>query len=240
MSLAMFIVQNSALIIGLRACALFSDHKTVYIASTVVLMSELLKLVLSTAMVYVFDAKCNMQVFKETIIRGFVDDGVDCMKLCIPAILYCVQNNLQYVIETAPLFLVMYQSKIITTAIFYTTLLSRRLSIKEWLVIIALSVGVSMVESSQHEIHSDHASNIVGLICVITACITSGFAGVYFEKVLKHSRSSIWMINLQLSLLSSFFCGVCFHLQFLTRYFFSSHPVFIINHCFPSFHSLCR
>eukprot|EP01034_Spumella_vulgaris_P019814 gene19814-25350_t len=46
----------------------------------------------------------------------------------------------------------------------------------------------------------------MGILCVATACLTSGFAGVYFEKIIKSTRSSIWMINMQLSLLSSFFC----------------------------------
>lgn len=36
----------------------------------------------------------------------------------------------------------------------------------------------------------------------------SGVAGVYFEKILKSSRSSIWVINMQMSLLSAFFCTV--------------------------------
>ena len=30
-----------------------------------------------------------------------------------------------------------------------------------------------------------------------------GLAGVYFEKILKSSKSSIWVINVQLSMLSS-------------------------------------
>mgnify|MGYP006231808721 CR=1 FL=1 len=38
-----------------------------------------------------------------------------------------------------------------------------------------------------------------GLFAVIAACITSGFAGVYFEKVLKGKRGSMWSRNLQLS-----------------------------------------
>jgi UDP-sugar transporter A1/2/3 len=172
------------------------------------MFSELLKLFLSTIMVFVHDAQCNFASFKDAIIRGFVDDGGDCLKLCVPAILYCIQNNLQYVIESAPLFLVLYQSKIITTAIFYSTLLSRRLTSKEWFTIVALALGVSMVESSQHDIQPHHASDIMGILCVATACLTSGFAGVYFEKIVKSTRSSIWMINLQLSLLSSFFCVV--------------------------------
>ncbi len=207
-SLILFVVQNSILVIGLRACSIYSSHTTLYIASTVVMFSELLKLLLSTIMVFIYDAECSTLKFRDALIRGFVDDGADCMKLLVPAILYCIQNNLQYVIESAPLFMVLYQSKLLTTAIFYTTLLSRHLSTREWLSVVALAVGVSMVESSQHDIQPHHASDVMGIVSVATACLTSGFAGVYFEKILKASRSSIWMLNLQLSLLSSFFCVV--------------------------------
>ena len=42
------------------------------------------------------------------------------------------------------------------------------------------------------------SNSLVGLIAVLCACFSSGFAGVYFEKVLKTSRASLWMRNVQL------------------------------------------
>ena len=54
----------------------------------------------------------------------------------------------------------------------------------------------------KNENNSDEEANlsksIVGLVAVLCACFSSGFAGVYFEKVLKSSRSSLWMRNVQL------------------------------------------
>jgi UDP-sugar transporter A1/2/3 len=41
--------------------------------------------------------------------------------------------------------------------------------------------------------------NLTGLLSVLAACITSGFAGVYFELVLKNKKGSMWSRNLQLS-----------------------------------------
>lgn len=41
-------------------------------------------------------------------------------------------------------------------------------------------------------------SQFVGVMAVLMACISSGFAGVYFEKILKETKQSIWIRNIQL------------------------------------------
>lgn len=51
----------------------------------------------------------------------------------------------------------------------------------------------------------------LGLIAVFAACMLSGLAGVYFEKVLKGSNATLWIRNVQLSFFSLFpalFVGV--------------------------------
>lgn len=45
-------------------------------------------------------------------------------------------------------------------------------------------------------------NRILGFSAALTACFLSGFAGIYFEKILKGSDISVWMRNVQLSLLS--------------------------------------
>ncbi|KAK3840173.1 MAG: nucleotide-sugar transporter-domain-containing protein [Linnemannia elongata] len=46
---------------------------------------------------------------------------------------------------------------------------------------------------------------IIGLFAVLTSCISSGFAGCYFEKILKGSESDMWVRNLQLGVSGSLF-----------------------------------
>ncbi|RMZ89442.1 hypothetical protein DV736_g3329, partial [Chaetothyriales sp. CBS 134916] len=66
----------------------------------------------------------------------------------------------------------------------------------------------------------------VGLMAVISVCILSGLAGVYFEKVIKESpnATSLWIRNVQLSLYSLFpalFIGVVFlDGEFVAKYGF--------------------
>jgi UDP-galactose transporter len=47
-------------------------------------------------------------------------------------------------------------------------------------------------------------NSTVGLTATVTASIISGLAGVYFEKVLKNSGTSLWIRNVQLSFYSLF------------------------------------
>lgn len=144
----------------------------------------------------------------------------DCWKLSIPAILYVIQNSLQFVaISNLPVatFQVSYQMKILTTAAFSVALLRRKLSGMKWLSLFFLAIGVGIVQiqtstghpvhkstgvGSAHDYHAHVMNPVKGFGAVIAACFTSGLAGVYFEMVLKNSKADLWVRNLQLSLFS--------------------------------------
>ncbi|KAL7269975.1 UDP-galactose transporter Gms1 [Rhizina undulata] len=165
----------------------------------------------------------------------------DNWKLAIPACLYTLQNTLQYVAVSnleAATFQVTYQLKILTTALFSVTMLHRSLSIKKWISLVLLTAGVAIVQipppsstppeeaadsvqarSATYEgIHGDTSlepqmNRSLGLTAVVIACMISGLAGVYFEKVLKGSSATLWVRNIQLSFYSlfpAFFIGVVF------------------------------
>lgn len=50
---------------------------------------------------------------------------------------------------------------------------------------------------------SQDQNQILGLTAVVLSCLSSGFAGVYFEKMLKGSDASIWLRNVQLGMFGS-------------------------------------
>lgn len=128
-------------------------------------------------------------------------------KLLVPAILYTLQNNLQFVAASnldAATFQVTYQCKILTTALFAVLMLGQSLSPKKWLALFVLTAGVACVQipsSSTATTTPLHEGNYsLGILAVAVACICSGFAGVYFERVLKGGQSTtIWVRNIQLS-----------------------------------------
>ncbi|KAG6836878.1 hypothetical protein H0H93_001938 [Arthromyces matolae] len=145
----------------------------------------------------------------------------DCWKLSIPALLYVVQNSLQFVaISNLPVasFQVTYQMKILTTAAFSVALLRKKLGSTKWLSLFFLAIGVAIVQiqtstgdvkpksmtvgSAQEYQHVHIMNPMKGFGAVTAACFTSGLAGVYFEMVLKNSRADLWVRNVQLSLFS--------------------------------------
>lgn len=55
---------------------------------------------------------------------------------------------------------------------------------------------------SSNNFHNRYQSPLIGFFSVTTACFLSGFAGIYFEKILKGSDVSLWLRNVQLATLS--------------------------------------
>lgn len=47
---------------------------------------------------------------------------------------------------------------------------------------------------------------LVGVVCVLIACTSSGFSGVFFEKMLKGSETSVWIRNIQLGIITYYTC----------------------------------
>ncbi|KAK3987108.1 nucleotide-sugar transporter-domain-containing protein [Cladorrhinum sp. PSN332] len=151
-SLITLTFQNSALILVMhysRRMAPSGDHR--YFASTAVLLNEVLKLATSlTFAIYEVSGSLAPQT-PATVLLEQVYNSVfsgDGWKLAIPAVLYTFENTLQYVAlgNLDPVhFQVLFQLKIITTAVFMVVLLGRTLGIRRWVSLIILTLGVSIV-----------------------------------------------------------------------------------------------
>ena len=73
----------------------------------------------------------------------------------------------------------------------------------QWASLVTLCAGASATQLSvQTESMAEAKGDlIVGFIAVAVASILSGFAGVYFERILKTSDTSLWVRNVQMCLL---------------------------------------
>jgi len=135
----------------------------------------------------------------------------DSIYLAVPALIYALQNNLLFYalsnLDPGP-YQVTNQGKIFTTAILSVFILNKKISGKKWIALILLFVGISLVQvQTMTDVpHTKKYQNVVlGASAVIASCFTSGFAGVYLEKILKSSKPSIWIRNIQLGFFGSLF-----------------------------------
>ncbi|KAL8776305.1 MAG: hypothetical protein Q9194_003237 [Teloschistes cf. exilis] len=152
-SLAVLVIQNSVLILILhfsRTMPLVGGHR--YLPSTAVFLCEILKLTIClTLALYDISRSMSPSAPATSLFRGLMNAGFagDSWKLAMPASLYVLQNSLQYLaisnLDTA-VFQVTYQFKILPTALFSVILLKRSLSLRKWLALALLMLGVAIVQ----------------------------------------------------------------------------------------------
>lgn len=90
---------------------------------------------------------------------------------------------------------------------FAVFILKKKLLSIQWAALVVLVIGVVLVQLAKSDtpatLQTGFSQNrLIGFSAAFAACFLSGFAGIYFEKILKGSDISVWMRNIQLSLLS--------------------------------------
>ncbi|GAA5988286.1 hypothetical protein JCM5350_002843 [Sporobolomyces pararoseus] len=187
-------------------------------------------------------------------------DGI--VQMTIPAALYSFQNKLLYTALSnlsAEVYQTTYQLKLVTTAIFSIWFFKTSVSKLKWFSLLLLTLGVVIVQLDKPSTSSTSSSTTTttttardlfkslrleeteenrmkGFGAIFLACISSGLAGSYFEKVLKSTpppitassspilqkstsknkkktltsgtSKSLWIKNLQLSIPSLFFASI--------------------------------
>jgi len=197
------------------------SEKPRYLSTVTVLMTEVLKLVASMCLVSL-DTGGPISAVKSLFDVIAAAPG-DILRLLVPGLLYAVQNNLLFVALanlTAAVYTVSYQLKTLATALFSVLILSRELSRVQWLSLLGLSAGVAILQVATDTSHKQSATTappgevlhgpstssgqpLVGMAAVLGASLTSGFCGVYMEKLLKQRKVSLWMRNVQLALVGA-------------------------------------
>ncbi|KAG0000803.1 hypothetical protein BGZ80_004729 [Entomortierella chlamydospora] len=225
LSLVILLLQNSTLALMLRYSRVNVDpDQPIYLASTAVFIAEILKF-LTCLFVLTYKTK-SISRTRRILRKDLIDQPREILKMLVPSGLYALQNNLLFVALSnleAATFQVTYQLKILSTAIFSVIMLNRKLSYQKWLALFLLMVGVTMVQlqnvskKASSEDSSEAAEDLgqdiigpiqnpfIGLIAVLTSCVSSGFAGCYFEKVLKGAETDMWVRNMQLGISGTLF-----------------------------------
>jgi len=107
-------------------------------------------------------------------------------------------------------------------------MLGKRLTFLQWFALLILTVGVSCAQLSSADSKDDKSNTTIGFVAVLSAACTSGFSGVYFEKILKDSVTSLWVRNIQMGLSSIV-------LAFLGIYFSGEGEVVMKNGFFAGY-----
>ena len=242
---ALLVVQNATVVLLMRHTR--SDAaQSAYLPSVAVLTIECTKMLICTAKVGLFGgarggsgagAKGNQAaVVSSTAAQQVQGESLSSLlnvrqfgASAVPALLYLVQNNLIFFAMgrvDAPTFQVLYQSKVVLTAVLSVLLLGRRLRTRQWLALALLTAGIVAVQRANE--HSGgkakggggggggaagavgaaaahggvSAAVVAGSLACLAGAACSSLAGVYFEKILKGQALSMWARNWQLSCVS--------------------------------------
>ncbi|CAH0479140.1 unnamed protein product [Peronospora belbahrii] len=141
--------------------------------------------------------------------------------MAVLAFLYALQNMFALVaydyVDVAT-YQIVYQLKIITTAMFMIVLLQRRFSIVQWCAMFALMAGVAIcsysrlpnMSTTRHTSEAMKTKRFIGICIMLGLAVNSGLAAAYFERVMKSHKAlttqqtldPLWTRNLQLSAIS--------------------------------------
>ena len=159
-----------------------------FLTSAAVLGSECLKLSCSVAYILFIQRRSL-----GSIVQYLKDDMRNTLLLIVPASAYNFQTSMEYVALAnlnAAMFSVLVQTKLLTTALFSVTILQKRLKYIQVISLMLLTVGVMLcnLRADSDSTSKDAAKNVSkGIMATLGIALSSGFASVYTEKVIKGS-----------------------------------------------------
>eukprot|EP00397_Hematodinium_sp_SG-2012_P040739 GEMP01044696.1.p1 GENE.GEMP01044696.1~~GEMP01044696.1.p1 ORF type:complete len:355 (+),score=60.14 GEMP01044696.1:66-1130(+) len=206
LSLVLLVIQSVAVVVTMH----YSQVGGTYLSTTAVVSQESIKFIISACMVWYEygDGRDSglEESWKKIIISRLFHSPRDMLRIAVPGSLYVLQNNLLFVATknlASAEYMVLYQLKILTTSVLSVLILSKALSLVQWGSLVVLFMGCALAEipgtDASGAVADESFNRVLGLVAVFGAVSTSGFAGVYTEKLLKQTRDSLWVRNVQLS-----------------------------------------
>eukprot|EP00469_Lotharella_globosa_P005236 CAMPEP_0167794994 /NCGR_PEP_ID=MMETSP0111_2-20121227/14170_1 /TAXON_ID=91324 /ORGANISM="Lotharella globosa, Strain CCCM811" /LENGTH=359 /DNA_ID=CAMNT_0007688575 /DNA_START=60 /DNA_END=1139 /DNA_ORIENTATION=- len=210
--LVVLTLQNASVPLMMRYAR--TSESVPYCVPLLVVIQEVIKLVAS---IFLLAREVGLGSLLSTIQTEIIGRWDMTLRLAVPACLFFLQNNCMQLANTylpAAVFQVTYQGKTFIVALLSVLMLGSRLERFKWLGIAGLAAGVSLVNvsnSSDTKSREGGAAELIqGLFYVITAACCSGFANVYFEKMVKTAETvntdgteakkpSLWVRNIQLA-----------------------------------------
>ncbi|KAK7810962.1 hypothetical protein U0070_024299 [Myodes glareolus] len=171
-----------------------------YFSTTAVCITEVIKLLISVGLLA--KETGSLERFKASLSENVLGSPKELVKLSVPSLVYAVQNNMAFLALSNLDAAVTYQLKIPCTALCTVLMLNRTLSKLQWISVFMLCGGVTLVQwkPAQATKVVVEQNPLLGFCAIAIAVLCSGFAGVYFEKVLKSSDTSLWVRNIQMYL----------------------------------------
>lgn len=198
--LALLVAQNCAVALVMHESTAGRARTEPYSRAQAVVVIEVAKgaVALGVALTYLTPGAARARILSR-----------DAWALAVPAALYVVQNYLHFVAiaNLAPgVFQVLYQLKVLTTAVFSVALLRRELGVRQWVALVVLVMGVALVQAGSGGAPAralEHTPRPArGFAAALALSTLSGLAGVYIELVLKRGDADVWIRNVQLSMWS--------------------------------------
>jgi UDP-sugar transporter A1/2/3 len=179
--LILLAVQNSSKNLLMRYVM---KEKPQFLTSAAVIGSECTKLTLSILYILLIEN----QSFS-SIVQYFKDDWKNALLVTVPASAYNLQMTLEYIALAnldAAMFSVLVQTKLLFTASFAAVVIGQKLKHIQVISLVLLTVGVMLCNMRFGD--DANNSNMKGILATLGIAVSSGFASVYTEKVIKTQR----------------------------------------------------
>jgi solute carrier family 35 (UDP-sugar transporter), member A1/2/3 len=190
--LILLALQNSSKNLLLR---FVMRERPEFLTSAAVIGSELTKLTLSVLFIVLVERK-SLSSIVDYVVRIDVKNTI---LVVVPASAYNLQMTLEYIALAnldAAMFSVLVQTKLLCTATFATLVLKKKLKYIQLISLLLLTVGVMLCNmkfkttsttttTTNDEEDDNDAKTMKGILATLGIALSSGFASVYTEKVIK-------------------------------------------------------